>query len=266
MNRGEAAPGGERTMHTDRKWNLLAVAIAIASLSVVSNSVIAAATNCPAPVPDHIPLAPSVPPPLNIGAIKDLLLEYHQKYYDMDVAAVFDVAQKFVEEYAAQAKRPALVLDIDETSLTNWPNLIADDFGFVIGGNCDVLPSGPCGFNSWILKASAKPLEPALKLFNAAKAKGVAVIFITGRVDAQRDATILNLDHAGFEGWTELRTRPDRDGLLTVQEFKTAERTKVEEGEGYTIIANVGDQFSDVNGDHAGLCTFKVPNPFYLIR
>ena len=82
-----------------------------------------------------------------------------------------------------------------------------------------------------------------MKLFNTAKAKGVAVIFITGRPDAQRDATILNLDNAGFEGWTELRTRPDRDGLLTVQEFKTAERTKVEEGEGYTIIANVGDQF-----------------------
>jgi predicted secreted acid phosphatase len=253
-------------MRTDRKRNLLAVAFAVASLSVAPNPAIAAATNCPAPVPDHIPVAPSPPPPLNIGTIKDLMLEYHQKYYDMDVAAVFDVAQKFVEENAAQAKRPALVLDIDETSLTNWPNLIADDFGFVSGGSCDVLPSGPCGFNSWILKSSAKPLEPALKLFNAARARGVAVIFITARPNAQRDATILNLDHAGFEGWTELRTRPDHDGLLTVQEFKTAERTKVEEAEGYTIIANVGDQFSDVNGDHPGLCTFKVPNPFYFIR
>ena len=251
---------------TDWKWNLLAVAFAVASLSVAPNPAIAAAPICPGPVPDHIPVAPSTPPPLNIGTIKDLLLEYHQKYYDMDVAAVFDAAQKFVEENAAQAKRPALVLDIDETSLTNWPNLIADDFGFVSGGSCDVLPSGPCGFNSWILKSSAKPLEPALKLFNAARVKGVAVIFITGRPDAQRDATILNLDHAGFEGWTELHTRPDRDGLLTVEEFKTAERTKVEETEGYTIIANVGDQFSDVRGDHAGLCTFKVPNPFYFIR
>jgi predicted secreted acid phosphatase len=195
-----------------------------------------------------------------------LLLEYHQKYYDMDVAAVFDAAQKLVEESAAQVKRPALVLDIDETSLTNWPNLIADDFGFVTGGSCDVIPAGPCEFNQWILKSSAKALDPALKLFKAASANGVAVIFITGRPNAQRDATILNLDHAGFEGWTELRTRPDRDGLLTVQEFKTAERTKVEEGEGYTIIANVGDQFSDLRGDHPGLSVFKVPNPFYFIR
>jgi len=49
-----------------------------------------------------------------------------------------------------------------------------------------------------------------------------------------------------------------------VQEYKTAERTKVE-AEGYTIIANVGDQMSDINGENSG-CRFKVPNPFYFIR
>ena len=57
---------------------------------------------------------------------------------------------------------------------------------------------------------------------------------------------------------------PDRDDLLTVQEYETAERTKVE-AEGYTIIANVGDQISDLEEEHSG-CHFKVPNPFYLIR
>jgi len=201
---------------------------------------------------------------LNLGLIKNLLLEYHQKYYDTDVAAVFETAQKYVEENAMLVKKPALVLDIDETSLTNWPNLLADNFGFVADGACDVLPAGPCGFNQWILKSSAKAIEPARKLFEAAKAKNVAVIFITGRPNKQRDATIFNLDHAGFEGWTELRTRPDRDDLPTVQEFKTAERTKVEL-EGYTIIANVGDQISDIDGEHSG-CRFKVPNPFYFIR
>ena len=156
------------------------------------------------------------------------------------------------------------MLDLDETSLTNWPDLLADNFGFVAEGACAVLPAGPCGFNQWILKSSAKPIEPARKLFDAARASGVALIFITGRPDKQRDATILNLNHAGFEGWTELRTRPDRDDLPSVQVYKTAERTKVE-AEGYTIIANVGDQISDLEGEHSG-CTFKVPNPFYFIR
>jgi len=158
---------------------------------------------------------------------------------------------------------PALVLDIDETSLTNWPNLAADDFGFVAGGSCDVLPAGPCGFNRWILKSSAEAIEPARKLFEAAKASGVAVIFITGRPDSQRDATIINLDHVGYDGWTELRTRPDGESG-TVQDYKTRERINVE-AEGYTIIAGVGDQMSDIDGGHSG-CTFKVPNPFYFIR
>ena len=57
-----------------------------------------------------------------------------------------------------------------------------------------LLPAGPCGFNQWVLKSSARAIEPARQLFNAAKANGVAVIFITGRPDKQREATILNLD------------------------------------------------------------------------
>jgi acid phosphatase len=220
------------------------------------------AADCPAPAQVHLPTAP--PLSLNIDKIKDLLLDYHEKYYDDDVAAIFDSAQKYVEQHAAQSTRPALVLDIDETSLSNWPNLLADNFGFFVDGSCDRLPAGPCGFNAWILKSAAKAIDPALRLFNAAKAKGVAVIFITARPDKQRDATLLNLDHAGFDGWTELRTRPDRDDFPTVEAFKSAERTKVE-AEGYTIIANVGDQMSDLDGGHGG-CTFKVPNPFYFIK
>jgi hypothetical protein len=128
-----------------RSGDLLIAAAAVVALSLAASPVLAGAEACPTPATDHIPAAPL--PPLNLGTIKDLLLEYHQKYYDIDVAAVFDSAQKYIEQNAAQSKRPALVLDIDETSLTNWPNLLADNFGFVADGSCDVLPKGPCGFN-----------------------------------------------------------------------------------------------------------------------
>jgi hypothetical protein len=242
------------------RWTLLA--LLIAPLAWVP--AFAGPADCPVPPPNHIPAAPPAPPPLNIGNIKDLLLEYHQRYYDLDVAAVFQSAQDFVEQNATRWTRPALVLDIDETSLTNWPNLLADNFGFIAGGACDALPDGPCGFNQWILKSKAKAIDPARQLFKAAKAIDIAVIFITGRRDHQRDATLLNLDHEGFDGWTELRTRPDRDDLPNVETFKSAERFKVE-AEGYTIIANVGDQMSDLVGTPPGKCTFKVPNPFYFI-
>ncbi len=47
------------------------------------------------------------PPPLNIGTVKDLLLEYHQKYDDIDVAAVFDSTQKFVEQAKCNPREAA---------------------------------------------------------------------------------------------------------------------------------------------------------------
>ena len=251
---------------TDRYRKWLIASCAVAALSSGPGPA-GAVDACPAPVADHLPTVPSGP--LNIGTIKPLLVDYHTNRYDEDVAAVFNSAKKFMEQNAAQSKRPVIVLDIDETSLTNWPNLVADDFGFVAGGSCDVLPAGPCGFNRWILSSTAEALGPALNLFKAAKLIGVGVIFITGRPDSQRDATVINLEHAGFDGWTELRTRPDRDPRTTVQQYKTDERIAVEkEPEGYTIIANIGDQWSDLRGDgtgdHSG-CPFKVPNPFYFI-
>jgi predicted secreted acid phosphatase len=222
-----------------------------------------AASDCPTQPQNHVPQAPAEE--LNIDKIKQQLLDYHQRYYDIDVAAVFDAARAFIEQNATRWSKPALVLDIDETSLTNWPNLLADNFGFIDGGACDALPNGPCGFTQWVLKASARPIEPARKLFEAAKARNIAVIFITARKDSVRDATILNLDHAGFSGWSELRTRADRDDVDTVEAYKSSERIKVE-AEGYTIIANVGDQVSDIRGEPTGKCVFKIPNPFYLIK
>ncbi len=249
-------------MHTERYRKLLIAASIFVALGIAPHAGLAADEACPTPVPNHIPDAASST--LNLGTIKNLLLAYRADHYEDDVAAVFESARKFIEQNAAHAKRPAIVMDIDETSLTNWPNLAADDFGFIPDGSCNELPAGPCGFNRWILKSTAEAIVPARNLFQEAKLHGVAVIFITGRPDSQRDATIVNLDHAGFDGWTELRTRPDRD-TGTVQDFKTKERIKVEaEPEGYTIIADVGDQMSDLEGGHAG-CTFKVPNPFYFI-
>ena len=83
---------------TGRYWDLLIASVAAAALSIAAGPALAGPEACPAPVPDHIPAAP--PPPLNLGTIKDLLLQYHQKYYDIDIAAVFDSAQRFVEQNA----------------------------------------------------------------------------------------------------------------------------------------------------------------------
>jgi acid phosphatase len=55
-----------------------------------------------------------------------------------------------------------------------------------------------------------------------------------------------------------------KDSAGPVEDFKTAARTEIERKFNVRIIANVGDQDSDLIGGHAER-TFKVPNPFYFI-
>ncbi len=122
-----------------------------------------------------------------------------------------------------RSSKPALVLDIDETSLSNLPEELADDFGYIPNGSCDHLPDGPCGFTAWVLSGRAKAFDGTLALFNAAKTHHVAVFFITGRHEsaAMRDATEKNLKAAGYDGWAGLVLRPARTDNLTVDAYKS---------------------------------------------
>src|SRR5262249_31164694 len=138
----------------------------------------------------------------------------------------------------------------------------ANDFGFFRGGACTLASEEPCGFDAWIADHTADALLPTLDLFNAAKAKGVAVFFISTRREDQRAATVNNLKTAGYAGWADLLLKQP-DDKPSSKEFKTARRKEIENA-GFTIIVNVGDQYSDLRGGHAER-VFKVPNPFYFI-
>lgn len=46
--------------------------------------------------------------------------------------------------------------------------------------------------------------------------------------------------------------------------FKSAVRKQLVD-EGYRIRGNVGDQWSDLQGDCAGDRVFKIPNPMYFV-
>jgi len=241
-------------------------AVAMAAVLLASGT---AGAQCPPPPPQRIPSLPAAE--LNIDAVKKALRDYRDKDYAADMAAVYAAAQAYVERRAGEVKNPAVVLDIDETTLSNWPNISADDFGFVSGGRCDDLPSGPCGFNAWILQAKAEAFPSALKFFNAVKAKGVAVIFLSSRRDNQRQATLWNLDQAGYQGWEKLITRPDRDDFKSARTFKSKARDEFFAGSRFTLIANIGDQQSDIDQEPGiaggkAECGFKLPNPFYFIQ
>lgn len=201
--------------------------------------------------------------PPNLGELKQQLLSYRGSgAYERDLAAVAAQAEYYVKSRAGNVPHPALVLDIDETSLSNWPQMRANDFGYIAGGPCN-LPKGPCGTRAWETSGRAAVIGPTLKLFNAARAAGVSVFFITGRDNSERKATEANLRRAGYRGWTALIMRPTGTSTKSAADYKAPERAKIE-ARGITIIANVGDQPSDLDGGHAER-GFLLPNPFYRI-
>lgn len=214
----------------------------------------------------------------NIAESKGELSDYKcTGDYDKDVATVLDQAIDYVEHYdtapketEAEKKGLALVLDIDETALSNWPAILTDDYGFIRKGPCDLAIEGACGFEAWQIHAQDTAIAPTLKLFNVAKEKHIKVFFITGRCDIphMREATMANLNAAGYVDLKDdqliLRSKAScAIKLDTVVDFKAPERAKIEKD--YEIIANVGDQWSDLNGGFSEK-NFKVPNPFYFIK
>jgi hypothetical protein len=204
--------------------------------------------------------------PANLGVLKLQLLDYKCfGAYDRDIAKALAEARAQVETRAGLVTNPAIVLDIDETSLSNWAVIAANDFGYITGGTCDSLPRGPCNDNAWILSAAAPAIGPTLELYKGARAKGIPVFFITGRHgdDKTRAATEKNLRQVGYEGWAELIMRPAGTTTPSAADYKAPERAKIA-ARGFNVIANVGDQRSDLEGGYAER-TFKVPNPFYYI-
>jgi acid phosphatase len=148
----------------------------------------------------------------------------------------------------------ALVLDIDDTSLSDYSFYEGTDMGYV-----------PNLFTVWARSAQAPAIESTLRLFQKARQLQVAVFFISGRPESLRVATEQNLQTQGYASWSELILRPNEDKSGSVAEFKSSARRSITD-EGYRIVLNVGDQFSDLSGAPAAELSVKLPNPFYFIQ
>jgi acid phosphatase len=181
--------------------------------------------------------------------------------YDADFVRVVNEATTYLESRAKQVPRPAIVLDIDETSLSNWPAYKVNGWARITNGTCD-LERGPCGLRAWQAMGTSKALKPTLDLDKRAKSLGVAVFFVSGRPPDLREATEKNLRDQGFE-WDEVIIYPPDTTFQSAVDFKAPERKKIAD-RGYTILLTMGDQQSDLNGGYAER-TFKLPNPVYFI-
>lgn len=197
--------------------------------------------------------------PANLSLLKQEIETYHDSgLYEKELAKAISQAQDYIIKEAklnarqGNKKKLAIVLDIDETSLSNYQNMVKRHF------SADLLQ-----IHKEILAANAPAIAPMLLLYDNAQKHGVDIFFVTGRKISELSATRTNLLRAGFTNWKGLFLRPDDYNKASIVPFKTKARETISK-QGYTIIASIGDQYSDIQGGFAQK-GFKLPNPYYYL-
>lgn len=171
------------------------------------------------------------PPPQNPASGTKLTELPPYEIWQADVTAALADAGSYLEgRVALSAANTAIVLDIDNTALASAYAPGQFDFQY---------PANP----------------PVFALAKRAHELGVAVMFVTGRPENYRMLTQINLATVGYPV-DKLVMRQSSFG--TLGQYKSAARADIEKL-GYTIIINVGNNTTDIEGGHAERA-YKLPD------
>lgn len=171
--------------------------------------------------------------------------------WDRSLAAQAKRARTYIAARVRATRHPsklALVLDIDDTALSTY--------------YCQKPEFTAARLARCVLAAKLPAIRPTLGLYRYARAKGVTVVFITGRPAVIRKLTIANLKRAGYTGRYTLVLKPDSYKRSSLVPFKSGARRALER-RGLDVVVNVGDQRSDLLGGHSDR-TYKLANPMYF--
>jgi HAD superfamily, subfamily IIIB (Acid phosphatase) len=238
--------------------------------------------------------------------------------YAREVESVAQQGEQWLKARAGKSAKPAVVFDVDDTTLTTYNYELFSNWDYNPGTNAVFV-----GLTNGNFTGNLFPATPGmLGLAQKAKDLGYAIFWITGRGDSQHLATIANLVSDTAAGFGDIAsvtysgaTLPEidagypmptpidtghggfTDGLFTkptinqqsntntypaylnTPEFcgpyiaqwascatipyKAGTRAYIE-SKGYDIVADFGDQYSDLYGGYADR-TFKLPNPSYYL-
>ncbi|MFD8882755.1 HAD family acid phosphatase [Streptomyces erythrochromogenes] len=218
-------------MRLSRRTRTPRTAAGLAAAAAVLTLVPATAAEA-APVAAPAPVSSSANASAPGGNAAILGIDYAT--WQREVAAAVDAARPAIEQRIANSpagEKPALVLDIDNTSLET-------DF-------------------HWFWTYPTPAIAKVRALTQYAHARGVAVFFVTARPGIIHSLTEYNLKAVGYPV-SGLYVRDLPDLFEEVSTYKTAKRAEIE-ARGYTIIANIGNSPTDLVGGHAER-TVKLPD------
>ncbi|WP_327252203.1 HAD family acid phosphatase [Streptomyces sp. NBC_01244] len=212
---------------TRTRTTAAAVAVAAAVLALVPATAAQAA-----PATTAAPAVTAVTASAPGGNAAILGIDYGT--WQRDVSAVIGAARPGIEQRIAASpagEKPAIVLDIDNSSLET-------DF-------------------HWFWTFPTPAIAQVRDLTRYANDRGVAIFFVTARPGIVYSLTERNLKAVGYPvSGLYVRDLPALFGEVSA--YKTAKRAEIE-ARGYTIIANIGNNQSDLVGGHAER-TVKLPD------
>ena len=187
-----------------------------------------------------------------------------QSNYAIQVAGIEAKASKYLADKAKHDKgvKKAIILDVDDTSLSTYNYELKTTFVY-----------NPASNANYIATKTMPAVFGMDTLAKQAAAEGYAVFYVTGRPESQRTYTAANLNAVGYPAAGDanlfMKNPANPPAYLpcgatcTTDDYKMYTRAHIE-SLGYRIVANFGDQYSDLSGGHADK-TFKIPNPMYFI-
>jgi hypothetical protein len=187
--------------------------------------------------------------------------------YAHEVEGIAAKAGTYLAHHHKRTAGKAILFDIDDTTLNTYNYEIYSNFVF-----------NPTT-NAAFVNAGVFPAVPGMvDLEHQAIAEGYKVFFLTGRpknaTTDQKPATLANLRAVGYDVVDDQVYLKDASGVTepwlspcaptcTTTQYKSLTRQHIE-SLGNEIVANFGDQFSDLNGGFADK-TYKIPNPMYFL-
>lgn len=180
----------------------------------------------------------------------------------------FNIAKERIDKVTQSwnsDKRPALIVDIDETILDNSPweaKSILEGFSY------------PEKWQEWTTLGIAEPTAGAVEFLMYATSQGVEVFYITNRKTAEKAGTLKNLIEKGFPCADEAHLF-----LRDAESNKESRREKV--AANYEIVLLMGDNLNDFSSvfekadahnretltdnlkDEFGYRFIVLPNPMY---
>jgi HAD superfamily, subfamily IIIB (Acid phosphatase) len=214
--------------------------------------------------------------PLGTGTFSD------DSSYAREARSVADEGEHWLaaQAHGRSREKKAVVFDVDDTTLATWNYEVASNWAY-----------NPTTNAEYVTDQKFPAVPGMVDLAKQAASEGYAVFFLTGRPAAQEQATLGNLTSDGLgvdagypapttldDGEDGLFTKPavadypsylqqacssDPNGSCTTIHYKAATRRHIE-SLGYDIVANFGDQLSDLAGGSEDK-TFKLPNPNYFL-